>query len=90
MVVLAEDRATVDALHDLVVADSCFVPLGGKGVVAETVHRFKGLEAEVVVLVISTSSAPRRDALLYVGMSRARSMLVVLGPKSVRNRFDLR
>jgi superfamily I DNA/RNA helicase len=90
VVVLAEDRATVDALHELVVADSCFVPLGGKGVVAETVHRFKGLEAEVVVLVIPTSSAPSRDALLYVGMSRARSMLVVLGPKSVRNRFDLR
>lgn len=90
VVVLADDRALVDTLHELVLARSCFVPLGGKGVVAETVHRFKGLESEVVVLVLSASNPTNRDALLYVGMSRARSLLVVIGPKGVRNRFDLR
>jgi superfamily I DNA/RNA helicase len=88
--VLCEERSTVESLHQLAVAGSCFVPLGGVGVVAETIHRFKGLESEVVVLVLSGGASAKQDSLLYVGMSRARSMLVVLGPKTIRNRFDLR
>jgi superfamily I DNA/RNA helicase len=63
--------------------------MGGAGVVVETVHRFKGLESEVVVLVTGSPDAASHDPLLYVGMSRARSMLVVLGPRAIRNRFDL-
>ncbi|WP_246756240.1 nuclease-related domain-containing DEAD/DEAH box helicase [Bradyrhizobium neotropicale] len=44
-----------------------------------TIHSFKGLERTAVVLVdLSHELGPASDALLYVGMSRARSRLVLL------------
>ena len=52
----------------------------------DTIHRYKGLESEVVVLVlgnIDLSESVNR-ALAYVGMSRARSGLFVIGTRSVR------
>jgi len=91
--VLSDSREVVDRLHKLLVGDCAFVPLGGTGVLAETIHRFKGLEAAVVVLALSTQfgrSAGRDDALLYVGASRARSMLMIVGPASVQRRLGLR
>jgi hypothetical protein len=44
-----------------------------------TIHSFKGLERTAVVLVdLSSDLGPASDALLYVGMSRARSRLVLM------------
>ena len=49
-------------------------------VLIDTVRRFKGLEADIVILWHSTAS-PAEDAgaLRYVGRSRAKSLLVVVG-----------
>ncbi len=44
-----------------------------------TIHAFKGLERTAVILIdIASDLGPASDALLYVGMSRARSRLFVL------------
>ena len=49
-------------------------------VLMDTVRRFKGLEAPVVILWgIDGINWERYDELLYVGMSRAKSVLVVVG-----------
>ena len=44
-----------------------------------TIHAFKGLERTAVILIdISSDLGPASDAILYVGMSRARSRLFML------------
>ena len=49
-------------------------------VLMDTVGRFKGLEAPVVVLWgLDGIDWERSEELLYVGMSRAKSVLVVVG-----------
>jgi hypothetical protein len=85
--VLCERRELVERLGELIAGGHPFVPLGSPGVLADTVHRFKGLEADVAVLVF-TSEEPD-DALLYVGVSRARSLLFVLGPNPIRRRLRM-
>jgi hypothetical protein len=46
-----------------------------------SIHRFKGLDAKVVVLIDVDPQRPDYGELMYVGCSRARSYLVVLtGP----------
>ena len=46
----------------------------------DTVRRFKGLEASVVILWgLDGVDWERSEELLYVGMSRAKSLLVVVG-----------
>lgn len=50
-------------------------------VVVDTVGRFKGLECAVVFLWLSADLDPTEDAkTIYVGTSRAKSMLCVAGP----------
>lgn len=50
------------------------------GVLLETANRFKGLEAAIIVLWGLDSLPPEQSReLLYVGMSRAKSLLVVCG-----------
>jgi hypothetical protein len=58
-----------------------------EGVLCENVHRAKGLESDTVVLV---ADAEVPDALLYVGVSRAVSELIVVGPAVVGQRLGLR
>ncbi|MBN1491796.1 MAG: ATP-binding domain-containing protein [Phycisphaerae bacterium] len=46
----------------------------------DTVQRFKGLESPIVILWgLDTIDLARSEELLYVGMSRAKSLLVVVG-----------
>jgi len=46
-----------------------------------SIHRFKGLDAKVVILIDVDSHRPDYEELMYVGCSRARSYLVVItGP----------
>jgi len=52
----------------------------GGGVLCENVHRAKGLESDTVILV---ADADVPDALLYVGVSRAVSELIVIAPAVV-------
>jgi hypothetical protein len=56
-------------------------------VVFETVRRFKGLEREVVVLVELPEAIDRLDELLYVGLTRATTQLVVIAPSGLAARL---
>ena len=56
-------------------------------IVCETVHRSKGLEFDAVIFATSSSSA--RDELLYVGLSRAVSLLTVIAPVPILQRLGL-
>ncbi len=85
--VLSDSKAFVDDLRTMVVGDHAFTGIGGFGVVTETVNRFKGLESDVIVLVLTESvltDPVRLRALSYVGMSRAKVVLFVLGSMKVR------
>ena len=49
-------------------------------VVFESIRRYKGLEREVIVLVELPETGTRLDELLYVGLTRATTQLVVISP----------
>lgn len=56
-----------------------------------TVHSFKGLESPVVILVdLDNLSSNEAQSLLYVGMSRARSLLILLIKDSERKLLESR
>ena len=79
--VLSTERWLVDQLRGKAVAGHALVPSDEAGITAETVHRFKGLEAEVVLLVVPRV-IDNLDRLAYVGMSRAKAVLEVIGPNA--------
>ena len=57
-------------------------------VLVESVTRFKGLEREVIVLVrLAPVDYCEYEPMLYVGASRARSQLVVIGDDALLARF---
>lgn len=58
---------------------------GDGNIVCETVHRSKGLEFDAVVLVIDRPDVS--DLHLYVGASRAVSLLTVIGPQGLDRRL---
>ena len=56
-----------------------------------TIHSFKGLESQVVIIVdIEDVDDPRSQSLLYVGMSRARGLLILLANERARKSIDTR
>ena len=55
-------------------------------VLFETIRRFKGMEREVVVLVELPTEGERLDELLYVGLTRATTELVVIAPSELAAR----
>jgi len=57
------------------------------GVVCENVHRLKGLEFDTVIL--ATPDDEDDITKLYVGVSRAVSELIVVGPEPLANRLGL-
>lgn len=66
------------------------VPIKGgrskEGVLLETIHRFKGLEADAIVLVFDpeVDLEPQASQVLgYVGMSRAKTILRLIATKNV-------
>ena len=62
-----------------------------KGVGYSTIHSFKGMERKVVLIVDVSVEAPKAsDALLYVGMSRARLRLFLFVEAEARQRLDAR
>jgi hypothetical protein len=56
-------------------------------VLFETIRRFKGMEREVVVLVELPTEGERLDELLYVGLTRATTELVVIVPPELASRL---
>ena len=54
-----------------------------------TIHSFKGLESQVVIIVdIDTVDDDQAKSLLYVAMSRARSLLILMAHKRVRKDIE--
>lgn len=84
IVVLCESPAHVQKLRDTIVGPYSLGAWGSRGIPVETIARFKGLESEAVVLVLEREIAEQGRVLAYVGMSRARSMLLVVGPHQSR------
>ena len=60
---------------------NCEKPLENK-VVVDSVSRFKGLDSSVLVL-IATEYLIEKSELVYVGMTRARTHLIIVGTKDV-------
>lgn len=53
---------------------------GSNTVLIDTIQRFKGLESPIVILWgLDTIDLSRNQELLYVSMSRAKSLLVIVG-----------
>jgi len=56
-------------------------------VLFETIRRFKGMEREVAVLAELPVVGDRLDELLYVGLTRATTELVVIAPQELAQRL---
>ena len=56
-------------------------------VLFETIRRFKGLEREVIVLVELPDEGERLDQLLYVGLTRATTCVVIIAPPRLADRL---
>lgn len=53
---------------------------GSNTILIDTIQRFKGLESPILILWgLDTVDLARSDELLYVGMSRAKSLLLIVG-----------
>lgn len=62
---------------------------GNNTVLLDTIQRFKGLESPVVILwALDTIDLDRSEELLYVGISRAKSLLVVVGTAATCTAFQ--
>jgi hypothetical protein len=59
------------------------VAYGDDGIAVETVQRYKGLEAEAVIVVIHELASELDRSLAYTGLSRAQTFLEVVGPSAV-------
>ncbi len=73
-------NGSVDAAgHSLGLAADRVAAQPPKTILCDTIHRFKGLEADVVVLVELRADDERLERLLYIGATRAKHHLVVIG-----------
>ena len=78
------------SVRDALRAELHLVPWEDRGatqVSCENVHRIKGLEADCVLLASPTNDPT--DTLLYVGISRAASQLILVGPEALAARVGL-
>ena len=80
--VLSDSRPVVDLLRMRSFGNLRLGAVGTADLTAETVHRFKGLEAAAILLIVPPGATPD-PALLYIGMSRARGFLEIIGDRSV-------
>lgn len=82
--VLTDSADLADALFDGEFPGLTFGDMGSGNLRVDTIHRFKGLESEAVVCIFdvsddSTRSSETLSRLGYIGLSRAKSLLSVLG-----------
>ena len=98
MVILSSRRlensalATVEQVCDAPLVDSSrSLNTDQRCIRYSTIHSFKGLESQVVMLVdIDEVDDDRSRSLLYVGMSRARSLLILMIQERTRKAIDTR
>jgi len=84
--VLCQRKSDVQTLRSLQIAGHSIVDLNawGDGVLAETIHRFKGLEADACIVILWEVARPWDKALAYIGMSRPRAQLCVVASPLVK------
>jgi hypothetical protein len=84
VVILTQSRREKDRLVGTTLAGLTLGRVGEPGTVAvETIYRFKGLEADAAIVILDRIDKDRHRALAYIGMSRARFHLAVIGPPQV-------
>ncbi len=85
VVILTQKRATKDELIGASLAGVTLETIEERtdGVAVETIHRYKGLEAAAGVVILERLEKERDKALAYIGLSRPRAQLVVVGPSAV-------
>jgi len=79
--VITDTNESLRALSDLTVDDISLHSKKGSGIFCSTVHRFKGLESDVVIVLLAGSGLVEQDEcqqLLYVALSRPRTYLCVV------------
>jgi hypothetical protein len=87
IVVLSDDDEILESLTGVAAGSVPFVRTG-RGIRLETVRRFKGLEAEIVILSMSDRTADDAcRAVAYTGITRAKSALYVVGSKALKERL---
>ena len=64
------------------------VPEEPDEVLFETIRRFNVMERDVVILVELPTEGDRLDELLYVGLTRATTELVVIAPPELARRLS--
>lgn len=79
LVVLCSSHALVQILREHSVGPYSFGRWGGRGIPVETIARFKGMESEAIVLALDDGESEIDQTSAYVGLSRPRSVLVVIG-----------
>ncbi|GBQ26952.1 hypothetical protein AA0472_2280 [Acetobacter estunensis NRIC 0472] len=79
LVVLCGSRRMAERLRERSIGPFSFGLWGSRGIPVETVSRFKGLESQAIILVLDGPFSNDAPTSAYVGMSRARSVLVVVG-----------
>ncbi len=84
LTVLCTSPRLVEKLREHTVGLYSLGAWGSRGIPVETVARFKGLESEAVILVLEGEQEGRDLVLAYVGLSRARTTLAVVGGHSYR------
>jgi hypothetical protein len=77
IVILSTTKDVVDTARARRFGNHRVVAAGEEGIVAETVHRFKGLEADAVLLV-ALEPGREAQALMYIGLSRPRAYLELI------------
>ena len=98
VVILSPRRLENSALYDVeqisslpLVDCSRSLDTAQKSIRFSTIHSFKGLESQVVIIVdIDEVDEDRSQSLLYVGMSRARSLLILMIHEQARRSIDTR
>ena len=83
--ILTQRRETKDQLVGRTPAGLPIEAVGNRstGIAVETIHRYKGLEASAAIVILSRLEKPSDSALAYIGMSRPRAQLVIIGPEAV-------
>jgi hypothetical protein len=89
LLVLCASAATAARLRSFTVGPYSFGQWNGRGIAVETIARFKGLDSEAIVLLLDQPADANAEKMLaYVGMSRARTVLVVIGHGKQRNSLN--
>lgn len=88
LIVLCQTTRHIGRLREHTVGPYSFGQWGGNGIPVESISRFKGLESEAVIVVLEEGIVGRDHILSYVGISRARSLLAVIGTQAQRNAIN--